>query len=275
MPRSLFVLLHVPKCAGSTVETHLAEHLPAGAFWSPAKRSRSWPLGFFGRKYDATLPGPIQDLRAVSGHFIGRSVLERLGAATPQMKPHLSVLLREPGALMLSWYNYRMMRYAAKGLSPYLFRTHLMSMPPDPVSHFLLERWLEMPWPRLASMTCREKIRHLEEALEPFDFIGDISAADELIAEVSRGLGIPDQAPIRNDAAAWRHATGWTPLRASDLSPSDQHILAERTRLDRWLWRHWAMGEAIIRPARSGISFLSAELKRPAYELSRRIARGG
>lgn len=269
MPKPLHILLHVPKCAGTTVEMHLARHLGDSGFWSPPKRSRRLPLELLGRKYDARLPGPADEIRAVSGHFIGRSV----PGLFPGRPARISILLRDPAALMLSWYNYRMMRYRADGLRSYPFRLHVLSLPPDPIAHFLLERWFEMPWPQMAALPASRKIALLDEALSGFDFVGDVSDADRLIASVSRDLGIPETAERTNTGAAWEAQTGWQPLRREDLTPADAALLSSRTRLDNYLWRRWALGQDARIAAVEVAPFLASELVRPVHELRRRALR--
>jgi hypothetical protein len=264
--RGVEIVLHVPKCAGTTIEEHLERHL-GEAFWSPPKRTRRLPLELFARKYAARPPVPPERIRAVSGHFIGRSV-ERLFAGRPVRR---SVLLREPEALILSWYNYRMMRYRAQGRNPYPLALHLRSLPPDPLAHFLLAHWLEIPWARLAAMRAEEKLARLEDALAGFDTVGDIADCDRLVARLSRRLAIPETARPENTGERWRAGTGWTPLRREDLSEADRALLAARTRLDSALHARAVLGREA--PLAAPVPLLRAELARPLAELARRRAR--
>lgn len=268
MAQAVFFLPHVPKCAGTTVERHLARHLGPGGFWSPPKRTRRLPLELFGRKY-ARLPGSAEGVRAVSGHFIGRSA-ERLFAGREIRR---ALLLRDPAALVLSWYNYRMMRYRAEGLGAYPFRLHLLALPPDPVAHFLLERWFELSWPQMALMPAARKIALIDAELARFEIVADMAETDRLIATVSAALGIPAAAARANTATLWQGATGWTPLGAADLDPRDAVLLERRTRLDRYLWRRWALGEPVAADPGEVAPFLAAELVRPLHEIIRRRTR--
>ena len=265
----VFLLPHVPKCAGTTVELHLAEHLRSG-FWSPARRARSLPVEIFGRKWDARLPGPAEAVRAVSGHYVGRSV-ERL---FPGREVWRGVLLRDPAELLLSWYNYRMMRYRAAGRVPYPFELALAAQPVDPMAHFLVERWCELPWWRIAAMSAGAKRAMLDGMLGGFDRVADVSGADALIAEVSRRLGIPEATPRQNTEETWAERVDWEPVRLADLPPGTRAELARRTALDRYLWRRWALGESGAEPG-AVAGFLDAELRRPLAELRRRRARRG
>lgn len=268
MAGPVFLLPHVPKCAGTTVERHLAAHLGA-AFWSPPRRARSLPVELFGRKWDARLPGPAEGVRVAAGHYLGRSV-ERLFAGREIWR---GVLLRDPAALLLSWYNYRAMRYRAAGKAAYPFELELAARPADPIAHFLLERWCELPWWRIARLSAEEKRAMLDRVLGGFDRVADIAQADALIAEVSGRLGIPTTAGRRNTAEGWTERVDWQPVRLSHLSAETRAELERRTALDRYLWRRWALGETGTQPGQAA-GWLGAELRRPLAELRRKRARG-
>jgi hypothetical protein len=268
----VILLPHLPKCAGTTIERHLALHLGREGFWSPPKRSRRVPLALFARKYDPALPGAPGAVRAVSGHFIGRSV-ERLFAGRTVWR---GLVLRDPARLVLSWYNYRMMRYRAQGRAAYAFGVHVRSLPPDPVAHFLLERWLELPWWRLATLPTAEKRARLDAALATFDRVVDIGQADALLAEAAARLGIPAGTGRDNTAGQWSAAVAWEPLRPEAVGPADSALLERRTRLDSYLWRRWALGERDAALDLGAVApFLASELSRPLAEIRRRAARGG
>lgn len=269
MSRDLFIHLHVPKCAGSTVEAYFARQLDPAGFWAPPKRTRKLPLELLGRKYHAALPGAVTDVTAISGHFIGQSI-ERL---FPDRRIRRSILLREPTALLLSWYNFRMMRYLSAGQQAYPFATHLKSMPPDPVAHFLLERWFEIPVPQLALMSLSRKREMLDTMLAGCDFIGDISACDALIARLSSDLGASGDTTKKNSSAEWRDRTGWTLVTSDDLSASDRALIDRRTGLDSYLWMRWAQGKKTDPSAIRTTSFASAAPVQMVNEVRRRAQR--
>jgi hypothetical protein len=262
------MILHVPKCAGRTVENHLQRHLGA-RFWSTAKRTRSLPLGLFGRKYALAPPGPIDNVVAVSGHLLGRSVEQLF----PDRRIVRSVILRDPQKQMLSWYNFRMMRYIKAGLVPYSFDLFLRSTSVDPVAHFLLERWLELPWYRIAALSAAEKAHLLDTALAEFDRVVDISEADNLIAWHSTALGLPAQAVRANSAQEWERRTGWQSVRLADLQPALLDELNDRVQLDVYLWRRWALKQNVVLDAASCAPFFREELSRMVPQLRRRVAR--
>jgi hypothetical protein len=270
MAEPLYCVLHVPKCAGSTIESHLNKHLGSKAFWRPAKRTRNFPLELFGRKYDNRLPAAANGIKAVSGHFIGASI-ERHFAGRPIKR---TLLLRRPGDHLLSWYNFRMMRYIAAGQAPYSLSLHLRSMPADPMAHFLLERWLELPLWRTAAMNPRQKITLLDHALSAFDFIGDIHDCDRLVALISSELGIEEKAERANTQENWMSRVDWAPLKYEDLTEASREMISRMTSLDDYLWRRWALKETVSFETRDmGTRFLAHEWRRPYFELMRRYKR--
>jgi hypothetical protein len=146
----VYFFLHIPKTAGQTIQYHLAEHSQPGAFWTPP--GMLFPLSLL-RRFRLPASGPENPVRAVAGHDIVRS-LER---QFPGREIRRVVLLREPLSLQLSLYNYRMMNHLAKGLGTYPFAVHLRAQPRDFIARWLLNRWLEIPWPRLMAMSDDDK----------------------------------------------------------------------------------------------------------------------
>jgi hypothetical protein len=98
MREPLLIHIHVPKCAGTTVEKHLHNELGGQGFWAPRKRTRNFPLGWFRPKYNSARGAPLDQIKAVSGHFIGRSVEDLF----EDRRVIRSIILRDPESLMLS-----------------------------------------------------------------------------------------------------------------------------------------------------------------------------
>ena len=68
MTRVVHFLLHVPKCAGTTVENHFRAHLGDGYIFAPRWDS---PLrNFIGNRYPGLRPADLEHVRAVSGHSL-------------------------------------------------------------------------------------------------------------------------------------------------------------------------------------------------------------
>lgn len=268
MKRKLHLVLHVPKCAGRSIERHLERHLGEQRLWRPGKRKHVLPLEMLRRKYEAKPPVALDGIDAIGGHLFGQSI----EALFPNREFVRSVILREPEKQILSWYNFRMMRYLSQGLHPFSFTLFVRSFPVDPVTHFLLERWLEMPWAKIASLTARQKAALLDASLSKFDRVVDISEADALCAWHCEDLGIPLTAERTNTSEQWASKTGWKPLTFNDLSDSERELLRRRFTVDRYLWRRWALKQDIsFVPATTSV--IPREPLRVVYELRLRSAR--
>ena len=183
------------------------------------------------------------------------------------------MILREPQSLMLSWYNFRIMRYMLKGQKPYSFSLFLRSMRMNPVAHFILERWVELPWIQMSRMSDDVKAALLDKTLEQLDYVVDISETDSLIASLTPQLGIAEYAPRRNTAEQNQKKSGWKVIGLEDLSRQDRLLLRSRTSLDRYLWRRWALKENIVFDHSKPTGFLFSELVRPSYQIQRRAVR--
>lgn len=272
----VFLAVHVPKCAGSTIERHMLRHLPTEEYWITHKRSPRLPLPW-GRPYTMRGAPEVSRVRFISGHYVGHS-LERM---MPERPIRRSVLLREPASFMISYYNYRMMRYLSLGWRPYSFALHLRSLRSDPISHFLLERWLEIPWPALMVMSPERKFDLLNTELSRFWYVADYKYCDELVELMGRELGVSTRPERLNTEEEWSKKVEWRPLTSEDLTPIIRSEIAARTRLDRALWENWAQARlhtASIHPTplegcRRYIFPLS-EIQRPVHQVARRYQRG-
>lgn len=264
-PSPLHILLHVPKCAGRTIEVHLAAHMPAGAFFLPRHP---------GRGGVSKMPPP-DGIRALSGHHLARSIEARFEGRDIRR----SVLLRDPLSFQVSYYNFKMMRYLASGARPFSFALYYRALQRDPMAHFLLSRWLEVSPARLLLMPVAEKWRRLCEALSGFWFVGDYRRCDDLIAAVAPALGVPARAKRVNDEAAWARTVDWRPLTAADLGDEQRRRIPLENPLDTALYATWSRAghdAASVQPgaAPAASDFLAHELVRPYWEARRRLARG-
>lgn len=271
----VFLAVHVPKCAGRTIENHMRKHLDRSQVWLTTRRNRKAPNLI--KPLYAPPSSAIDAVRFVSGHYVGVSA-ERLFQGRAIRR---TVLLREPLSFHLSYFNYRMMRYASLGLKGYSFDVHVRSQPEDPIAHFLLSRWLEIPWLTLMRMPAQRKLELLNETLAGFWFVGDISDCDELCGRMSAELGISTQVERSNTKEQWQQKVAWQPLTRTDLTSADIAFVHRRTQLDRVLWETWHTARyraAEVQPAASSASltpqFASHELQRVYYSAVRRLSRG-
>jgi tetratricopeptide (TPR) repeat protein len=267
----VYFILHIPKTAGQTIQLHLAEHCPPGAFWQPRHRYR--PARRFGG-----MPADPSRVRAVSGHDVARS----LEAHFPGREIRRVVLLRDPVGLQLSLYNYRMMNYLAKGQGTYSFALHLASLPRDYIAHRLLHRWLGLPWPALMAMDAARKYEILNRMLAGFWFVGAHTDCDRVIAAIAPDLRVPAKAAPRNTAAEWAKRVEWRARREADLSPADRAAILARNPIDHALWENWRAAGFATREVRAHpldphrqSGFFAHEIVRPGFVLAHLLLRHG
>jgi hypothetical protein len=267
---AVYFLLHIPRTAGQTIQYHLAEHCAPGTVWIP--RRAPFPVWLTSQRYRSGGPDDAARVRAVAGHDVGRSLEGHFRGREIRR----AVLLRDPLSLQLSLYNYRMMNHLNRGFGTYSFDLHLRALPRDWVAHRLLAGWLEIPWPRLMTMSGAEKYRVLNEMLAGFWFVGSHADCDQLIAAVGPDLGAPPGGRARNTAQQWHKQIYWEPLTAEDLSPAQRHAVLSRNPLDTAIWESWrsaGFDTAAVSPRRlevgAGDGFAAHEAVRPAFLMAR------
>lgn len=213
MSEPVHFFLHVPKCAGTTVERHFARTLGDGFLLAPRWRN---PLReVIGNRY----PGlDVTGVRAVSGHSLSRS----LAAKFPGREVRASVLLRDPVGYLVSFWNYRWARHLERGEpAPPPFAEWRRSQRRDPITRFLLNRYFEVGYPALYGLSTRARFLYLEAAFSGFHFVGGRRRCEEALAGISRELGVDPEVRSENVGAVKK-------LREQDLDPGErEEILAE------------------------------------------------
>ncbi|MEM9736329.1 MAG: hypothetical protein AAF908_06965, partial [Pseudomonadota bacterium] len=127
-------LLHVPKCAGTTVEAHFARHL--GPAFRIAPRWEHVARNIIGNRYPKL---DLAGVRAISGHSLSVSLKAKIPGEVRE-----SVLLRAPLGFFLSFYNYRWTRFEEGwGPEPPSFARWYFAQRRNPISRFLLNRYFE------------------------------------------------------------------------------------------------------------------------------------
>jgi hypothetical protein len=270
----VYFLYHLPKCAGQTIDRHLARFLPASAYHKTRKRRGIGRLLFTRLNIEA-MPAPSR-IKVVGGHFLGRSV-ERSFAGREIRR---CILLRDPVSHLVSYYNFRMMRYLSEGRSPYSFELAYSATQRNFITHYVLRNFLEMPWPRLVGLSDEEKYEIVNAFLATFWFVGDFKLCDELISALGPQLGIPHHAPRTNTQAEWERRVTWRPLEADDLPATALARIRQENRIDQRLWESWNEARhdtAWVRPKALGSAatpgFVATEALRLVSQIARRIER--
>lgn len=268
------LVYHVPKCAGQTIDRHLAAVLSPKAYYRTRKR-RGFGRLLTPRHDFEKMPDRMQT-KVVGGHFIGGSV-EFLFAGCELKR---SILLRDPASHVVSYYNFRMMRYLSEGLHPYSFELSYAATQRNFITHYILRNFLELPWSRRARLSDDEKYDLVNAFLATFWYVGDYRLCDDLIAALAVKLGIPGRAAPRNTRAEWEHHVRWKTLEVDDLSPGAIAQIRRENLLDQRLWETWhevRHSTATVRPhalgGRRASGFVSTEAMRLVSQIARRIQR--
>ena len=273
-PLPVHLIYHVPKCAGRTIDRHLAAGLSPNAY---CKITRRRGLGrFLSSRPDLQQSANPNQIRAVCGHFLSVSV-ERLFAGRELKR---SLLLRDPVSHIVSYYNFRMMRYLSAGLHPYSFTLAYMATQRNFITHYILRNFLELSWPRLARLSDDEKYDIVNAFLARFWFVGDYRLCDDLIAALGATLAIPSCAAATNTCAEWQRRVRWIRLEADDLSADAIAKIRRENLIDQKLWETWREAGhdvASVRPralaGRNATGFVTAKATRFVNLIVRRIQR--
>jgi hypothetical protein len=227
--RIVHFLLHVPKCAGTTVEDHFRATMGPGFLLAPRWHN---PLrSVIGNRYSMAPDDPrLPQLKVVTGHSMGVSLKRHFAEA----EIRCSVLLRDPVGYHLSLYRYRVRRYrAGTGPKPPEFASWYLAQRRNPISRFILNHYFEQGVPALYRLSSRDRLAWLEARLRDFWFIGGYQRADEMIAGISRELGVREEAERRNTGSADAMTE------AMPDEPMRQRIITENA-VDQALWDRWA-----------------------------------
>ena len=231
--KPLHIVFHLPRCAGQTIHHHLSGHAPAGSYFRVRKRKGAGRV--FLPKYRATDLPDLKSLNVISGHWIGRSIEQNF----PGRHIARSLLLRDPVSQFLSHYNFRMMRYIARGLSPYPLEIAYGARQRNFLTHFILRTFAEMSWQRLLTLSAADKYAEANRFLSNFFFVGDHRRCNELIASIAPDLGIPEEAQPRNTSEQWLERVDWKRLEEHDLPRGIIDRIKEDNMLDQMLWEAW------------------------------------
>jgi len=225
--RIVYFMLHVPKCAGTTVESHFHGHL--GSRYLLAPRWENPLRNFVGNRYPGLTASDLSDVTVVSGH----SLSANMAALLPGAEIREAVLLRDPLGYLLSFYNYRWTRHdTGHGPVPPGFEDWYAAQRRNPISRFLLNRYFCQAVPALYRMSSAGRLSYLETRLGQFHFVGSYRHAAEMIGQISRELGIPDEVKSRNVTPARR-------ITRDDLSPALVDRIARENALDQCLYSRW------------------------------------
>lgn len=258
--RPLTLLVHVPKCAGSTVEAFVRKTFPERTLY-PLRRRAPWR--YVSRYYDFPADRDPSHIDFIVGHYFGRSIVRHF----PGRSHRSAVLLRDPVEQILSHYNYRMQRYTDDGQNVIPFELWYRSRPCNPITEFLLQRYLEISAARFRLMSDASRLEIAAELLDSFWFVGRHTQCGELITRIAEEHGLSPHFERVNTTRAYF-------VSIDDLSARMREKLHRDTALDRALFAHFQRPDA-ARPADRGgrIRMLLKDLQRPSSHCAYRLVR--
>ena len=263
MAADVYFLVHVPKCAGTTVEAFVTANFPRAAI-APLKR-RS-PGRWFSTYYEIPRNADFGTIEFVMGHYFGRSI----GRHFPGRTIRQAILLRDPAGFLFSYYSYRMAGHERRHQSLYDFELYYRGRAPNPISFFILNRYLEIPRRRLATMSEGTKFELLETLLRGFWHVGAHDHCGDLIRRVAAEKGVEARYERRN--ATPKHFLHAAEFRARWA----ERILAENA-LDALLFERFCTGAEVRPPARAptarDLANLVREVTRPVFAIRARFKR--
>ncbi|MFT6776006.1 MAG: hypothetical protein ACJA1L_003730 [Paracoccaceae bacterium] len=231
MPDPIHFFVHVPKCAGTTVETHFRRTLGPGGF-ALAPRWKNPLRDVLGNRA-ALPPEVVAGGKVISGHSLARSMASQF----PGRELRESVLLRDPVGWHVSFYNYRLWRAQDRGQpAPPPFDDWMRAQRRNPIARFLLMRYFEVGYPMIYGLSSRDRFRRLESLLAGFHFVGGHERCDEVVAAISRDLGVDDAVEARN-VGGGRAIAG--AIKTTELSDALRMRIETTHAIDALLHRRW------------------------------------
>ena len=262
---NVLYFVYVPKCAGTSVEEHLIEHLPAAQIMRPKK---SMPIVRYatGKAWRTPEHLGAAQVRVLCGHFFGRAC----GDLLPPHKRLEAILIRDPVGLFLSWYNYRMTRHGRWGRVIPTFEEWYRSQGRNVVARHLLTRHLGWSEFRFVTASRREIMEEACRALDTFWFVGEYRHVGKLMAAITTVLGTPQDAERRN-------ITTYQFLAREDMSEATAAMIRADNAIDQFLFDRYrdrqfdpAAAVAIVEPS-GDARLLAAEMRRLAVWSSIRL----
>lgn len=227
--QTVYFFVHVPKCAGTTIEFHFRNALGDGYLHAP--RWKNILRNVIGNRYPYSDDDPrLTGVRVASGHSLTHNFAHHF----PGREIEECVLIREPLSYFVSFYNYRTQLFLdGTGPKPASFELWYRAQRRNPMVRFLLNRYYDFGIVKLYKLSSYGRLHYLEERLRDFLFVGGHHRANEMIAGVSRMIG----ASVRVES---RNVSKGPVLKPGNLSASLVSQIAHENALDTLLFERWS-----------------------------------
>ncbi|MDS1309461.1 sulfotransferase family 2 domain-containing protein [Marinobacter xiaoshiensis] len=173
--KKVFLGVHVPKCAGSSILSELKR-----VYGDQCYQSTSLVNNFRGSKSDLTDTYKNLDYSGYFGHHFCDELLKIIGRDV-----FLFTFLRDPLERAVSHYKYVNRMKQSLGRQPVAFSDFIKTLPS--MTKFLLQRF-----PSLVDQSCRTEQAWLKAAsiLKKFDFVGDTEGIESFQEVFAREFGV-------------------------------------------------------------------------------------
>jgi hypothetical protein len=191
-PRTLLFGLHVPKCAGTSIQRVLERIVPPGRFHQSTSLFRNYRYDFLDFHHLSHVA--VQELLAIWGHNVHEQMLLR---ASEFDRVIVWTVLRDPVERLRSELRYQFRQAESLGLE-FDLETTLGSIE-DPMCHYIIDRFPSLD-PGVGSLAERSI-----GILKQFDFVLDLADTRRLTDLLSWFAGAPVDLPVENTAPGDNH----------------------------------------------------------------------
>lgn len=257
-----YFIVHIPKCAGSTIRGYLRDALPDSQFLDLGLKHGNIRSIFRPGPIPATIPTDVADKRVLCGHHVPRYLVDRFN--TREIRE--CVNLRDPVGFFVSHYNFTMQKGLEAGREIAPFGHWYRSVQKNPVAQHFLFRYLGIGYPKLLFMSSRDRLETIEKYLRDFHYVGSYRHSNEFLERTAAELGIEQEPTSRNITSLRIYDKNNLPQKWKDRILKENAL--DQALYERWKDRKWdkdlnPAGQVEFRPDR--LSYLKTDLRRIAF----------
>ncbi|MXN64579.1 hypothetical protein GR183_06650 [Stappia sp. GBMRC 2046] len=257
-----YFIVHIPKCAGSTVRGFLRDELSPDQIAEFGHKDGNIRSIFKPGPKRADFPEDFRRIVALSGHQLPRYLIDRF----QDREVRECVNLRDPVGFFVSHYNFTMQKGVEAGREILPFGLWYRSVQKNPVAQHFLFRYLGIGYPKLEFMPSRERLETIERYLRDFHYVGSYRHSDEFLGRMAAELGIEQEPTPRNVTSLRIYDKKSLPEKWKNRILKENAL--DQALYERWKDRKWDKSrnpaEAVeFRPDR--LSYLKTDLRRIAF----------
>ncbi|NRG18854.1 hypothetical protein HPQ64_14270 [Rhizobiales bacterium] len=257
-----YFIVHIPKCAGSTIRGFLRDSLPGGQTVELGLKDGNIRSIFRPGPIPETIPSDITERQILSGHHLPRCLIDLFDG----QEIRECVNLRDPVGFFVSHYNFTMQKGLEAGREIAPFGLWYRSVQKNPVSQHFLFRYLGIGYPKLEFISSQERLEIMERYLRDFHYVGSYRHSNEFLRRTAAELGIEQEPTSRNVTSLRIYDKNNLPQKWKDRILEENAL--DQVLYERWKDRKWdkslnPTGPAEFRADR--LSYLKTDLRRIAF----------